>query len=122
MRNSARDNGKCVRRHTAGTLPLNMYQTSGTLQSGGERIVWPSEHDEDQNVNVQEKPAEVNMDKASEYDAESDEEPEEDENVSAQESSQEVGGKNRELHFLFMAPRTLSGRIIRTSFRALLWQ
>ena len=30
-----------------------------TLQSVGERIVWPSEHDEDQNVNVQEKPTEV---------------------------------------------------------------
>ena len=84
-----------------------MYQTSGTLQSVGEKIVWPSEHDEDQNVNVQEKP-----DQASEYDAESDEEPEEDENVSAQESSQEVGGKNRELNFLFMAPRTRSGRTI----------
>ena len=70
-----------------------MYQTSGTPQSVGERIVWPSEHDVDQNVNVQEKPAEVNMDQASEYDTESDEEPEEDENVSAQESSQEVGGK-----------------------------
>ena len=62
---------------------------------------------------MQEKPAEVNMDQASEYDTES--EPEEDENVSAQESSQEVGGKNRELNFLFMAPRT-------RSFRALLWQ
>ena len=49
---------------------------------------------------MQEKPAEVNMDQASEYDTES--EPEEDENVSAQESSQEVGGKNRELNFLFM--------------------
>ena len=70
-----------------------MYQTSDTLRSVGERIVWPSEHDEDQNVNVQEKPAEVNMDQASEYDTESDEEPEEDENVSAQESSQDVGGK-----------------------------
>ena len=110
-------------KYKAGTLPaLNMYQTSGTLQSLGERIVWPSEHDEDQNVNVQEKPAEVDMDQASEYDTESDEESEEDENVSAQESSQEVGGKNRELNFLFMAPRTRSGRIIRTSFRALLWQ
>ena len=99
-----------------------MYQTSDTLQSVGERIVWPSEHDEDQNVNVQEKPAQVNMDQASEYDTESDEEPEEDENV--KKSSQEVGGKNRsrELNFLFMAPRTRSGRIIRTSFRALLWQ
>ena len=71
---------------------------------------------------MQEKPAEVNMDQASEYDTESDEEPEEDENVSAQESSQEVGGKNRELNFLFMAPRTRSGRIKRTSFRALSWQ
>ena len=70
---------------------------------------------------MQEKPAEVNMDQASEYDTDS--EPEEDENVSAhQESSQEVGVKNRELNFLFMAPRTRSGRIIRTSFRALLWQ
>ena len=69
---------------------------------------------------MQEKPDEVNMDQASEYDMES--EPEEDENVSAQESSQEVGGKNRELNFLFMALRTRSGRIIRTSFRALLWQ
>ena len=48
---------------------------------------------------MQEKPAEVNMDQASEYDTESDEEPEEDENVSAQESSQEVGGKSRELNF-----------------------
>ena len=114
MRKWARDHVK--------TLPLNMYQTSCTLQSLGERTVWPSEHDEDQNVNVQEKPAEVDMDQASEYDTESDEEPEEDENVSAQESSQEVGGKNRELNFLFMAPRTRWGRIIRTSFRALLWQ
>ena len=51
------------------------------------------------------------MDQASEYDTESDEEPEEDENVSAHESSQEVGGTNRELNFLFMAPRTRSGRI-----------
>ena len=39
------------------------------------------------------------MDQASEYDTES--EPEEDENVSAQESSQEVGGKNRELIRIF---------------------
>ena len=38
------------------------------------------------------------------YDTESNEEPEEDENVSAQESSQEVGGNNRELNFVFMAP------------------
>ena len=50
------------------------------------------------------------------------EEPEEGENVSAQESSQEVGGNNRELNFLFMALRTQSGRIIRTSVRAILWQ
>lgn len=56
------------------------------------------------------------------YDMESNEEPEEDENVSAQESSQEVGGNNRELNFLFMALRTRSGRIIRTLFRAILWQ
>ena len=48
---------------------------------------------------MQEKPAEVNMDQASEYDTES--EPEEDENISAQESSQEVGGKNRELIRIF---------------------
>ena len=57
----ARDQGKCVRQRTvrqettnykAGTLPLNMYQTSDTLRSVGERIVWPSEYDEDQNVNV----------------------------------------------------------------------
>ena len=133
MRKWATDHGKCVRqrmmrqemtKYKAGTLPLNMYQTSDTLQSVGERIVslWPSEHDEDQNVNVQEKPAEVNMDQASDYDTASDEEPEEDKNVSAQESSQEVGGKKRELDFLFMAPRIRSGRIIRTSFRALLWQ
>ena len=47
---------------------------------------------------MQEKSAEVNMDEASEYDTES--EPEEDENGSAQESSQEVGGKNRDLNFL----------------------
>ena len=103
MRKWARDPGKCFRQRTvrqettkykAGTLPLNMYQTTDTLQSAGERIVWPSEHDEDQNVNVQEKPTEVNMDQASEYDMESDEEPEEDENVSAQESSQEVGRNN----------------------------
>ena len=84
MRKWERGHGKCV----------TSRQTSDTLQSVCERIVWPSEHDEDQNVNVQEKPAEVNMDQASEYDTESDEEPEEDENVSAQESSQEVGGKN----------------------------
>ena len=58
------------------------------------------------------------MDQA-EYYTESDEEPEEDENVSAQESSQEVGGNNRELNFRFMAPRTRSGRIIRT-FRVVL--
>ena len=125
MRKWARDHVKCVRQRTGTTkhkLPLNMYQTSRTLQSLGERIVWPSEHDEDQNVNVQEKPAEVDMDQASEYDTESDEEPEEDENVSAQESSQEVGGKNREPNCFFMAPRTRSEPIIRTSFRALLWQ
>ena len=59
-----------------------MCQTFDTLQSVGERIVWPSEHDEDQDVNVQEKSAEVKMDQASEHDTESDEEPEEDENVS----------------------------------------
>ena len=71
---------------------------------------------------MQERRSEVNMDQASECDTESDEEPEKDENVSAQESSQEVGGNNKELNFLFMAPRTRSGRIIRTSFRAGLWQ
>ena len=133
MRKWARDHGKCVRQRTvrqetakckAGTLPLNMYQISDTLRSVGERIVWPFEYDEDQNVNVQCKKnsAEVNMDQASECDTES--EPEENENVSSQESSQEVGGKNKELNFPFMAqaPRTRSGRIIRTSFRALLWQ
>ena len=63
-----------------------MYQTSDTLQPVGERIVWPSEHGGDQNVNVQEKPIEGNMDQASEYDKESDEEPLEVENVSVQES------------------------------------
>ena len=48
------------------------------------------------------------MDQASECDteSESDEEPEEDENVSAQESSEDVGGNNREMNFLFMTPRT----------------
>ena len=85
MRKWARDHGKCVKQRTvrqettkykAGTLPLNMYQTSDTLQSVGERIVWPSEHDGDQNVNVQEKPTEGNMDQAAYY-TESDEEPEE---------------------------------------------
>ena len=49
MRKWARDHGKCVRHRTvrqettkykAGTLPLNMYQTSDILQSVGERIVW----------------------------------------------------------------------------------
>ena len=40
---------------------------------------------------MQEKPAEVNMDQASEYDTES--EPEEDENVSAQESVKKLEGK-----------------------------
>ena len=50
------------------------------------------------------------------------EEPEEGENVSAQESSQEVGGNNRELNFLFMALRTQTGCIIGTSVRAILWQ
>ena len=91
-------------KYKAGTLHLNMYRASDTLQSVGERIVWPSEHDEDQNVNVQEKPAEVNMDQASEYDTESDEEPEEDKNVSAQESSQEDGGK-RENWIFFLRLR-----------------
>ena len=47
MRKWARDHGKCVKQRTvrqettkykAGTLPLNMYQTSDTLQSVGERI------------------------------------------------------------------------------------
>ena len=33
----------------------------------------------------------------------------EDENVSAQESSQEVGGKNRELNFLFMCSENAIG-------------
>ena len=56
------------------------------------------------------------------YDTESDEELEEDENVSGQESRQEVGGNNRELNFLFVGPRTRSGRIIRMSFRAVLRQ
>ena len=54
---------------------------------------------------MQEKPTEVNMDQASECDTESDEEPEDDKNV-REESSQEVAGNNRELNFLFMAPRT----------------
>ena len=47
------------------------------------------------------------MDQASEYDTLSDEEPEKDENVSAQESSQEVGGKNRELNFFFAPENTM---------------
>ena len=68
MRKWARDHGKCVRqcmmrqettKYKEGTLPLNMYQTSDTLQSVGERIVWPSKHDEDQNENVQEKPTKL---------------------------------------------------------------
>ena len=54
---------------------------------------------------MQEKPVEVNMDQASEYDTES--EPEEDENVSAQESSQEVGGKNRELISFYGSENTI---------------
>ena len=49
------------------------------------------------------------------------EDPEKDEDVSAQESSQEVGGNNRKLNFLFMALITRSGRIIRTPLTAVLW-
>ena len=57
---------------------------------------------------MQEKPTEVNMDQASEYDTESDEEPEEDENVSAQELSQEVRGNNRDLNKLREHDRDVS--------------
>ena len=59
------------------------------------------------------------MDQASECDMESDEEPEDDKNVS-EKSSQEVAGNNRELNFL-ISENTM-GRIISTSFRAVLWQ
>ena len=71
-----------------------MYQTSDTLRSVIERIVWPSEYDEDQNVNVQCKkspPKLIWIRHLSEYDTES--EPEEDENVSAQESVKKLEGK-----------------------------
>ena len=40
------------------------------------------------------------------------------ENVNAYKSSQGVVGKNRELHFLFMAPKTRAGCIVRTSNKA----
>ena len=128
MRKGVTDHGKCVRQRTvrqettkykAGTLPLNMYQTSDTLQSVGERIVWPSEHGGDQNVNMQEikSPQKViwirhlSMTRS----------PMKNQRRLKMLAPRNRGNK-RELNFLFMAPKARSGRIIRTSFRAVLWQ
>ena len=119
--------GKCVRQRTvrqettkfkAGTLPLNMYETP---VHRGERLNF-TQNEDDQLPRDDEREdacsSEISeADQLSEYDEESS-----DDNDSVlEENGSQPQLLNKELGFLFTAARTRSGRMVRTSNKAVLW-
>ena len=127
MRKWANDHGKCVRQRTvrqettkfkAGTLPLNMYETP---VHRGERLNF-TQNEDDQLPRDDEREdacsSEISeADQLSEYDEESS-----DDNDSVlEENGSQPQLLNKELGFLFTAARTRSGRMVRTSNKAVLW-
>ena len=127
MRNWANTHGKCVRQRTvrqettkykAGTLPLNMYQTA-THQ--GERLEFEEQPglSEDEGREGASTSRDPGGDQQSEYDDDSSDSDSDD--FVVEEDGAVHHTQNSELGFLFEAPRTRSGRIVKTSNKALLW-
>ncbi|KAJ7337297.1 hypothetical protein OS493_010156 [Desmophyllum pertusum] len=143
MRNWANSPGKCLRQCTvrqeitkykAGTLPLNMYQTA---VQRGERLEFAPVENEDNEDPLESVSREegregafaltdLGGDQLSEYDEDSSDNESDDghdavEDVEDVEDSDLSHRQNKELGFLFAARRTRSGRMVRTSNRAVLW-
>ena len=153
MKQWAKDHGKCLRQHTvhqetlkfkAGTLPLNMYESTKQI---GERPLFttkPVNECESEEVNtglVSQKAArkETNLDSESESESESESGSEEevqaleyDSDSSYLSDSEEFAEEceegsiashvhNKELGFFFSKYRTRSGHSVRTSSKVLLW-
>ena len=121
MRKWANDHGKCVRQRTvrqettkfnAGTLPLNMYETP---VHRGERLNFTQ--NEDDQLPCDDEREDACSSEISEYDEESS-----DDNDSVlEENDSQPQLLNKELGFLFTGARTRSGRMVRTSNKAVLW-
>lgn len=134
MRSWARDHGKCVRQRTvrqettkfkAGTLPLNMYEQNDILT---EKFQWPrSEEDEELEGSESEpKGAPRYVEQQSEYDTDSsvdelDIDEVNDVQLEDEEPAMAPTMAATELNFLFANSRSRSGRLVKTSSKALLW-
>ena len=127
MRNWANTQGKCVRQRTvrqettkykAGTLPLNMYQTATHQRERLEFEEQPglSEDEGREGPSTSRDPGD---DQQSEYDDDSSDSDSDDFVVEKDGAVHHI--QNSELGFLFEAPRTRGGRIVKTSNKALLW-
>ena len=132
MRNWANTHYKCVRqstvrqettKHKAGTLPLNMYQTA---VHRGERLEFaPVERVEQPEFSKEEgregAPTlrDPGDDQLSEYDDDSSDNDSDDFAVEEDGAIRDM--QNEELGFLFASRRTRSGRIVKTTNKALLW-
>ena len=131
-RNWAKTHGKCVRQRTvrqettkykAGTLPLNMYQT--TVHRGERLEFTPLERVEQAEFSKEEgrEGAPISWDQGdhqlSEYDDDSSDNDSDDFAVEEDGATRDM--QNEELGFLFASRRTRSGRIVKTTNKALLW-
>ena len=132
MRNWANTHGKCVRQRTvrqettkykAGTLSLNMYQTA---VHRGERLEFaPVERVEQPEFSKEEgregapTSRDPGDDQLSEYDDDSSDNDSDDFGVEEYGAIRDM--QNDELGFLFASRRTRSGRIVKTTNKALLW-
>ena len=132
MRNWANTHGKCVRQRTvrqettkcnAGTLPLNKYQTA---VHRGERLEFaPVERVEQPEFSKEEgregapTSRDPGDDQLSEYDDDSSDNDSDDFGVEEYGAIRDM--QNDELGFLFASRRTRSGRIVKTTNKALLW-
>ena len=132
MRNWANTRGKCVRQRTvrqettkykAGTLPLNMYQTAVYR---GERLEFaPVESVEQPEFSKEEgregapTSRDPGDDQLSEYDDDSSDNDSDD--FAMEEDGANRDMQNEELGFLFASRRTQSGRVVKTTNKALLW-
>lgn len=131
MRNWANTHGKCVRQRTvrqettkykAGTLPLNIYQTA---VHRAERLEFaPVERVEQPEFSKKEvregapTSRDPGDDQLSEYD---DDSSDNDDDFAVEEDGAIRDMQNEELGFLFASRRTRSGRIVKTTNKALLW-
>ena len=118
----------CVRQRTvrwqkttkfkAGTLPPNMYETA---VHGGERLDFAQNEDSKVPQDDERKGGSSfgisEADQLSEYD---DDFTDDNDSVS-EEDGAEPQFLNKELGFLFTAPRTRSGKMVKTSNKAVLW-